>query len=77
MLQVSNPEVIAGLLAIVGSGGAAWAGVKTALNGTRERVVRMERRQDDMGNKIDDIRQVVTRLETQEAMRNTERTAHG
>lgn len=72
-MQISNPELVAGLLAIVGSGGAAWAGVKTALNGTRDRVVRMERRQDLMDLKIDEIRTVVTRLETQEDMRNAER----
>lgn len=65
---LSNPEVIAGILAIAGSGGAAWAGVKASLNGTRERVVRIEKRQDLMDSKMDDIRGSLIRLETVHAL---------
>jgi hypothetical protein len=40
------PYVIAGGMAIVGSGGAAWAGVKAGLNGQKERLVRVENKVD-------------------------------
>jgi len=63
-----TPEVVAAAIAIAGSGGAAWTGVRVALNGTRERVVKIEQRQEHMETrvftKLDSIQQSVTRLET-------------
>lgn len=39
--------LIAAGVAVVGSGGAAWAGTKASLNGTRKRVSRIEGQFDE------------------------------
>lgn len=44
------------LLTIVGSGGAAWVGVKASLNGQKERLVRVE-------DKVDELVVQVARME--------------
>lgn len=51
--------------AIIGSGGAAWAGVKVSLNGTRERVTRIELRQDSHGRTLDKVVVSQARMEEQ------------
>lgn len=51
--------------AIIGSGGAAWAGVKVSLNGTRERVTRIELRQDSHGRTLDQVVVSQARMEEQ------------
>lgn len=55
--------IIAAATAIIGSGGAAWAGVKQAMNGTIARVQRMEIRQDAHGRKLDQVAETVARLD--------------
>lgn len=59
-----TPElfIIAGT-AILGSGGAAWAGTKASLNGTRERVSRIESKQDTMIETVADMKASVARIE--------------
>lgn len=54
---------IAGLSALIGSGGGAWVGLKVGLNGTRDRVTRIENKQERMNEKLDRLAESTTRLE--------------
>lgn len=57
--------MLTAIITIVGTGGAAWASVRTALNGTRERVARMEVRQDAHGRTLDKVVVGQARMEEQ------------
>ena len=57
---IADPSlfVVAGI-AVFGSGGAAWAGTKASLNGTRNRVARVENRFDEEIPKLRDTLQSI------------------
>jgi hypothetical protein len=44
--------VIVAAIGVFSSGGAAWAGVRSSLNGTRERVARIETKVDNLGSRL-------------------------
>lgn len=48
--------------------GGAWGGAKVALNGTRERVRRLEGRDDSQDEKLEDLGKGLTRIETKQDM---------
>ena len=54
--------ILAGM-AVFGSGGAAWIGTAVRLNGTRERVERIEQRQNQMEGKLDELLRSTSRVE--------------
>ena len=57
------PPFVAVLLAIIGPSGAAWVGVRTALNGTREAVRDLQRDMRELRDDVQDVRERVARLE--------------
>ena len=56
-------EIIAALIAVFGSGGAAWAGVKVSLNGTREKVREIHADVKTLGVDVTNLKVQVARLE--------------
>ena len=55
------------LLAIPAAGGAAWAGVKSGLNGARESIVQIERIVNRLDEKVDDHGERLASVETETA----------
>lgn len=55
--------IVAGI-AVFGSGGAAWAGTKASLNGTRSRVGRIESRVDE---EIPQLRDTLQKIDVRTA----------
>jgi hypothetical protein len=53
-------KVIGPVLAV----GGAWGGAKVALNGTRERVKKVEQRTDEQDKKLADQGETLARVET-------------
>lgn len=60
---MDTQALVIAITAVVGSGGAAWAGVRASLNGTRERIQRIEKQQDNLSFKVDGISRSLARLE--------------
>lgn len=61
---MADLPVWATLAAVVfGPTGAAWVGVRTALNGTRERVKKIDATVDRMGSEVTDVRERVSKIE--------------
>lgn len=54
--------IVAGV-AVLGSGGAAWQGVRVGLNGMRERQTRMETRLDRVDRVLDGVNARTARIE--------------
>lgn len=48
---------------VLGPTGAAWVGVRTALNGTRERVKRIDKTLDRMDGDLTEVRERVSKIE--------------
>ena len=57
-------EILA-LLAIPAAGGAAWAGVKSGLNGARESIVQLERIVGRLDEKVDSHGERLAAVETE------------
>jgi hypothetical protein len=57
-------KMAAPLLAI----GGAWGGAKVALNGTRERVKNLEESDDKQNDKLSELANTATRIETKQDM---------
>jgi hypothetical protein len=55
------------LLAIPAAGGAAWAGVKSGLNGARESIVQIERIVNRLDEKVDNHGERLASVETETA----------
>ena len=55
------------LLAIPAAGGAAWAGVKSGLNGARESIAQIERIVNRLDEKVDDHGERLASVETETA----------
>ena len=53
------------LLAIPAAGGAAWAGVKSGLNGARESIVQIERIVNRLDEKVDSHGERLAAVETE------------
>tara|TARA_R110000824_G_scaffold392562_1_gene591041 strand:- start:664 stop:882 length:219 start_codon:yes stop_codon:yes gene_type:complete len=53
------------LLAIPAAGGAAWAGVKSGLNGARESIVQIERIVSRLDEKVDSHGERLAAVETE------------
>ena len=53
------------LLAIPAAAGAAWAGVKSGLNGARQSIVQIERIVNRLDNKVDTHGERITALEVE------------
>jgi hypothetical protein len=53
------------LLAIPAAAGAAWAGVKSGLNGARESIVQIERIVNRLDDKVDSHGERITALEVE------------
>jgi len=53
------------LLAIPAAGGAAWAGVKSGLNGARQSIVQIERIVNRLDEKVDSHGERITALEVE------------
>jgi len=53
------------LLAIPAAAGAAWAGVKSGLNGARQSIAQIERIVTRLDDKVDSHGERITRLETE------------
>ena len=56
---------ILSLLAIPAAAGAAWAGVKSGLNGARQSIVQIERIVNRLDNKVDTHGERITALEVE------------
>lgn len=52
---------------MLGAPGAAWAAVKLSLNGTRERVQRIETKLDRVEEGMTEVRERLARVEVQDA----------
>ena len=57
------PDYLTLVAAVVGPAGAAWTGVRVALNGTRERVHRIENKVDRIEGKVSGISERTAKLE--------------
>ena len=55
------------LLAIPAAGGAAWAGVKSGLNGARESIAQIERIVNRLDEKVDNHGERLASVETETA----------
>jgi hypothetical protein len=64
MLGISVGELLA-LLAIPAAGGAAWAGVKSGLNGARHSIAQIERIVNRLDEKVDNHGERITALEVE------------
>jgi len=53
------------LLAIPAAGGAAWAGVKSGLNGARQSIAQIERIVNRLDEKVDTHGERISRLEVE------------
>ena len=53
------------LLAIPAAGGAAWAGVKSGLNGARQSIAQIERIVNRLDEKVDNHGERITALEVE------------
>lgn len=51
-MSESMVAVVVAVVGVFGSGGAAWAGVRASLNGTRERVQRIESKVDSLSDRL-------------------------
>lgn len=69
LLKLIAPYVVAGA--------AAWGGVKVGLNGTKERVTRLEGRLDQQSHDYHTIVEAVARLETKMDLILQDRIKHG
>jgi hypothetical protein len=63
-MEVSVGELLA-LLAIPAAGGAAWAGVKSGLNGARQSIAQIERIVNRLDEKVDNHGERITALEVE------------
>jgi len=61
----SELGTILSLLAVPAAAGAAWAGVKSGLNGARQSIVQIERIVTRLDDKVDTHGERITRLETE------------
>lgn len=59
----SIPPIVTIVLGIIGPTGAAWVGVRVALNGTREAVRGLHRDMRELRDDVQDVRERVARLE--------------
>lgn len=57
------PVWVSFMTIILGPTGAAWVGVRTALNGTRERVRKIDEVTSHMGREMTDVRVRVAKIE--------------
>ena len=53
------------LLLIPAAGGAAWAGVKSGLNGARQSIIQIERIVNRLDDKVDTYGERISRLEVE------------
>jgi alanine dehydrogenase len=63
-MEVNMGELLA-LLAIPAAGGAAWAGVKSGLNGARASIAQIERIVNRLDNKVDSHGERLAAVETE------------
>lgn len=64
-------EIVTILVSVFGSGGAAWAGVKASLNGTRARVERIEDKLDKViEDRADDSKKIAVLYERTRHLEN-------
>jgi len=57
------PTLLSTLAVILGPTGAAWVGVRTALNGTRERVKQIDAGVEHLRMQMSDVRDRVSKIE--------------
>ena len=55
------------LLAVPAAAGAAWAGVKSGLNGARESIIQIERIVNRLDEKVDQHGERISRIEVETA----------
>jgi|TARA_R110000751_G_scaffold88468_1_gene174750 hypothetical protein len=61
----SNVAEVLSLLAIPAAAGAAWAGVKSGLNGARESITQIERIVNRLDEKVDQHGDRISRIEVE------------
>tara|TARA_R110002060_G_scaffold44070_1_gene55518 strand:- start:466 stop:681 length:216 start_codon:yes stop_codon:yes gene_type:complete len=61
----SNVAEVLSLLAIPAAAGAAWAGVKSGLNGARESITQIERIVNRLDEKVDQHGERISRIEVE------------